>query len=307
MDLEKLARTDKTILITGETGSGKSRLAKRFHFLSGRKTYLHANVCNFSSSLIEAELFGHAKGAFTGAHCSRSGFFESASGGTLFLDEIGELTLEAQSKLLMVLEEGIYHQVGATKELRFQGRLIFATNRNLAQMVEEGRFRADLFQRIRCFEVKLKRMSCEENLQTIIEDAFVRAKLANKKPALLLDRELLDFLMSYHWPGNYRELNNVCEYLSLFGESVAKIENLPGYMREDKRGGSPPKGLYRVDLEAFERDYLKARLEERGYRINKTAREIKISKVTLLSKMKKYGINRDTEKIHLKTVQEALN
>lgn len=285
-----LAKTDRTILITGATGTGKSRKAKQLHELSGRNKFLHVNICNFSKSLIESELYGHCKGSFTGASSNKPGFLEAIGEGTLFLDEIGDLELESQSKLLMLLEEGAYFPVGSTQSKKFRGRLLFATHKNLSDMVEKGEFRRDLWHRIRAFEIKLCALSEKDDLEDLIEREFIQAKASAGKSSLILDDYLLKYLVQYDWPGNYRELKNTMDYICLFSDSIATLNKLPDYMNTGNDAAIVAVGSYRAQVDKFEREYLTKMLAQRDYRINKTAREIEISKVTLLSKMKKYGI-----------------
>lgn len=297
MDYARFAKIDKTLFISGASGTGKSCLAKKLHHLSSRSEnpFIHINLCGLSPGLFESELFGHARGAFTGAHSAKRGFAEIVGRGTLFLDEVGELSLEMQAKLLMLLEEGIFRSVGCCAPKRFEGRIMFATNRDLEKMVESGEFREDLFFRLRTYELRLPRLVEDHGLLERIEIAFCNAKCKRSSSNSVLGEELLGFLRSYSWPGNFRELNNVMEYLVLMGDGHLSLSDLPPYLKkstQDSGNYKAGESSYHGALESFERVYLAQELRKRDYMINKTAREIKISKVTLLSKIKKYDIKK---------------
>lgn len=299
MHERNLALSDKTLLITGPTGAGKSRKAVKLHAISKRanEPFIHVNLCNFARDLFESELFGHSRGAFTGAHTDKAGFLASVGRGTLFLDEVGELSPETQAKLLMLLEEGIYYPVGSTTPKRFEGRLIFATNRELAEMAKKGEFREDLYHRLRTFELKLESLSSFPQLKDTVQNFFVRAKQEAGKSTLLLSSEVENFLYTYHWPGNYRELKNLLEYFVTVANEVVHLEHLPPYLKSVDKQDFGDSQDYHGALATFERAFLTRMLRERGYRINKTAREINISKVTLLSKMKKYDIKKENNNL----------
>ena len=299
MHERNLALSDKTLLITGPTGAGKSRKAAKLHAISKRASepFIHVNLCNFARDLFESELFGHSRGAFTGAHTDKAGFLASVGRGTLFLDEVGELSPETQAKLLMLLEEGIYYPVGSTTPKKFEGRLVFATNRELAEMAKKGEFREDLHHRLRTFELKLESLSSSPHLKDTVQNFFVRAKQEARKSTLILSSEVENFLYSYHWPGNYRELKNLLEYFVTVANGVVQLEHLPPYLKSVGKQDFVDSQDYHGALATFERAFLTRMLRERGYRINKTAREINISKVTLLSKMKKYDIKKENNNL----------
>ena len=288
---KKMAMSDHTILITGPTGSGKSRKAKLIHQYSPRrnKTFLHVNLCNFTKGLFESELFGHAKGAFTGAIGEKAGFLKAVGDGTLFLDEVGDMALETQAKLLMVLEEKLFYPVGSTNGQTFHGRIIFATNKNLEEMVEKGTFREDLYYRLRTFELNLASLHSVENIEEVIEEFFIDAKRKANRPSLLLGKDALSLLSLYNWPGNYRELKNIMNYAVSMADTLVEVSDLPNYMNKAISSNSFEDDYHQC-LAAFERQFINRMLEKRDFKINKTSREIKISKVTLLSKIKKYDI-----------------
>lgn len=294
----KFAQSDETILITGSTGTGKSRMAKRIHDHSSRasRRFLHVNLCNFSNELFQSELFGHVKGSFTGAGSDKKGFFERVGQGTLFLDELGEISMETQAKLLMVLEEGIFYPIGSTSPVSFDGRIIFATNKNLEKMVEKGTFREDLFFRIRTFELKMSSLKEMPDFKDVVEREFLNLKLNHCKSALILEADALAFIESYDWPGNYRELLNVLNYVVLMAQGTVKLSDFPSYLQK-VCSTFESSDDYHSNLADFERRFLQRMLEKREFRINKTARETNISKVTLLAKIKKYDIKIETKNL----------
>lgn len=298
MRTKKLALSDNTLFLSGETGCGKSRLAKELHEISSRRDekFIHVNLCNFSSSVFESELFGHSRGAFTGAYSDKRGFAEGVGKGSLFLDEVGDLPLETQSKLLMLLEEKVFYPVGSLSVKKFHGRLIFATNKDLEALAEKGLFRKDLFYRLKTFEIRLEPIRESESLADLIEKEFISAKSKTGNMNLVLGPELFDFLVSYNWPGNYRELKNVLEHICLLGEVTARLVDLPLYLTKEEKKAEDEATLlqssYWKAMEAFEKTYLENRLRERSFRLNKTAREIGISKATLMSKIKKYDMKK---------------
>jgi transcriptional regulator with PAS, ATPase and Fis domain len=220
--IQKVAPTDTTVLILGESGTGKELVARAVHERSPRcdAPLIAVNCAAIAEGLIEAELFGHVRGAFTGAVQARKGLVESAHGGTLFLDEIGELPVAAQGRLLRVLQEGEIRRVGSSTSAQVDIRLIAATNRNLAQMVEDGLFRRDLYYRLRVMEIRLPPLRDRGADITAMAGSML-AKVANRlsRPQLAFDEEALEAINAYHWPGNVRELENALERAVILAET----------------------------------------------------------------------------------------
>lgn len=212
--IEKVANTNMTILITGESGTGKEVVANALHYNSNRrrKPFVPVNMGAIPVDLVESELFGHEKGAFTGASSKRIGRFEEANGGTIFLDEIGEMDMPLQAKLLRVLQEKTIQRVGGSKTINLDIRIVAATNRNLAEYVKEGKFREDLYYRLQGFLIKMPPLRDRENDIMILANFFKREYARkNKDRELSLSGEAAKILMEHSWPGNVRELKSVIE------------------------------------------------------------------------------------------------
>ncbi len=291
--VRKVAKTDSTVLVTDETGTGKELIVRAIHALGRRKDKLlvKVNCAALPAGVIESELFGHEKGAFTGALTRKVGRFELANGGTLFLDEVGDLPLELQPKLLRVLQEGEFERVGGTQTLKVDVRLIAATNRDLERVVNDERFRADLFYRLNVFPIVIPPL--RKRLQDIPRLArhFVmlyEAKMG--KPVGALSADVLERLTSYSWPGNVRELQNVIEravILSPRGRLVL------GDLAAAPAPGSPKKEAR--SLKEVERRHIISVLEECGWRVSGergAARILGLKRTTLEARMKKLGIQR---------------
>ena len=220
--LERVARTDSTVLLTGESGTGKELFARALHAQSPRSSgpFVAVNCAAIPETLIENELFGHEKGAFTGAHRRQNGRFEAAAGGTLLLDEIGELPLNIQAKVLRVLEERTFERVGGSQTLKADVRLVAATNRDLATMVEDGGFREDLFYRLEVFPIELpplrERASDIPYLSQYLLDQIAQRQKTGRRQ---LTKDALELLESHSWPGNVRQLANLLERAIIVGES----------------------------------------------------------------------------------------
>jgi formate hydrogenlyase transcriptional activator len=291
--VRKVVATDSTVLVTGETGTGKELIVRAIHGLSRRKdtVLVKVNCAALPAGVIESELFGHEKGAFTGALTRKVGRFELAHGGTLFLDEVGDLPLELQAKLLRVLQEGEFERVGGTQTLTVDVRLIAATNRDLEWAVSEGRFRPDLYYRLNVFPIHLPPL--RERRQDIPRLArhfamLYAAKMG--KPVGPLSADVLDRLAAYGWPGNVRELQNVIERAMILS-SKSRFE-LPDLLAPPA-GGSPRRPLR--SLEDVERQHIVATLEETGWRVSGdrgAARILGLKRTTLEARMKKLGILR---------------
>ncbi len=287
--------TNKPILILGDTGSGKSKLAKELHKRSKFKNtpFLSINITALSDSLFESELFGHSRGAFTGADRDKEGYLDRVGAGSLFIDEIGDLSLSKQAKLLHLLDDGGYFPVGSTKRRVFQGRFIFATNKSLSTLVAKKEFREDLFFRIRFFQVKLKpiRDLSVDQLERKIWEIINDKKIERQNFSITFDQEVIDALKLYSWPGNFRELSNTIDYFYELSSSNIRKEDLPDWIcsHEQKQRDFSD---YKSGLESFEKTFLEKSMFKYHGQINYTAKCIGLSKVTLISKLKKYAINR---------------
>jgi len=291
--VRKVAGTESTVLVTGETGTGKELVVRAIHGLSGRKgkILVKVNCAALPSGVIESELFGHEKGAFTGALTRRVGRFELAHGGTLFLDEIGDLPLELQAKLLRVLQDGEFERVGGTQTLKMDVRMIAATNRNLAGAVEEGRFRADLFYRLNVFPIAIPplRERLEDVPRLTRHFAMIYASKMGKTIGTISE-QVLSRLMEYGWPGNVRELQNVIER--------AVILSTHNRLELDDSLAAPASGARATPartLEEIERDHILSVLKSVGWRVSGergAARILGLKRTTLEARMSRLGISR---------------
>lgn len=294
-NLDTFLNLNKPILITGPTGTGKSHLAKKIfhHSKIFKRNFLTLHLASIKEDLIESELFGHKRGAFTGAMENKVGYLEAASEGTLFLDEIGELSLDAQKKLLYLLEEKKFNQVGDTKAQSFTGRLIMATNCNLLEMVKAKKFREDLYYRLITFELKIEPISYNKiKLKKSILEELERAEKEFSKK-INVTPETLSAMINFPWPGNYRELKNTIDFLVVTADG-----NELNFCKKIDEGQQQSSGLedlflsdFHQSVELFESLYLKFILKKNHGKINETARQIGLSKAALIYKSKKYAIN----------------
>lgn len=294
---QRAVEVNSTVLILGESGTGKELIARHIHFEGPRKKkpFIVVNCAAIPENLVESELFGHEKGAFTGADSSRPGKFEAAHGGTLFLDEIGDMRLESQAKLLRVLQDGIVERVGATQTRTVDVRAIVATNRNLKRLVEEGTFRQDLYFRLDVLTIELPPLRDRmQDLPLLV--AHFRQKLAKKLGAETpaIGPDAIDAFRRYRWPGNVRELENTLEQLFILAKTnIIEIDDLPEKLRtpEPQSGGFqlPPGGLV---LEDLEQELIRQALDRSGGRIKDAAELLGLSYKTLQYRLKKHEIDR---------------
>jgi formate hydrogenlyase transcriptional activator len=289
-----VAETGSTVLVTGETGTGKELIVRAIHGLSRRKDKIlvKVNCAALPAGVIESELFGHEKGAFTGALTRKAGRFELANGGTLFLDEVGDLPLELQAKLLRVLQEGEFERVGGTQSLKVDVRLVAATNRDLERAVGDERFRADLYYRLNVFPIAIPPLrKRREDIPRLARHFVMVFSSKMGKPVGKLGADVLEKLTAYSWPGNVRELQNVIEravILSPPGRFVL------GDVLAAASAGESQKKTAR-SLEEVERGHIVAVLEETGWRISGergAAKVLGLKRTTLDARMKKLGIHR---------------
>ncbi|QGU33502.1 sigma-54 interaction domain-containing protein [Thermochromatium tepidum] len=318
--IAQVARTDATVLILGETGSGKEVVARAIHAASNRadKPFVAVNCGAIPSDLLESELFGHEKGAFTGAFTARAGRFELAGDGVLFLDEIGDMPLPMQVKLLRVLQERTFERVGSNKPIQTNARIISATHRNLEEAVAAGLFRQDLFFRLNVFPIELPALrERASDIPLLIANLEARLREQGGRPARLTPR-VLEHLSAQTWPGNVRELANLLEQLSImYPDQLVDLAQLPGRFRPEglelvpdgrRASGSPlsgaPPGLgedllppegteMREYLNDLERRMIQTALEQNGFVVARAARRLGMRRTTLVERMRKFGLERD--------------
>jgi len=298
-DVTKIAQTrGTTVLITGESGTGKELVAKAIHFLSDRRErpLMVVNCSALTENLIETELFGHEKGAFTDARSQKKGIFELADTGTIFLDEIGDISPKLQVRLLRVIEQKSFQRVGGTSEITVDVRVITATNRPLAQYVAEGTFREDLFYRLNVATLHMPPLRERGGDVALLAEYFIQEfNVKFQKRFSTIVPEARRMLMEYHWPGNVRELRNVLERAILLGDGNAieprHIELNRFAVKEETPPGAGGRSGDDLSLFEMERQALLRALEKSAYNQSQAARLLKISRDTLRYRMKKFNIS----------------
>ncbi|MBL7684706.1 MAG: sigma 54-interacting transcriptional regulator [Deltaproteobacteria bacterium] len=308
--LEKISPTLATVIIQGETGTGKELVARAIHQHSLRKEkpFVVFDCSAVAPSLIESELFGHEKGSFTGAIKDRKGAFEAANGGTIFLDEIGELTLDLQPKLLRALEQREIRRVGSNDAIRFDVRVVCATNRDLKKEAEEGRFRQDLYYRLSVVKIHLPALrERPEDIPLIVEKFLSEGKFNqlpdNSLKVTRVEDDALKMMQRYQWPGNVRELANVVERASSMVDGHIIDASHLNYVFQEIEQNIEPTDRMSIDtslpfkeakqkiVESFEKDYLEELLQRNNYNVSKASREAQIDRKHLRNLLKKYEIS----------------
>ncbi len=299
----RLCKVDTTVLVRGENGTGKELVARAIHFNSQRKSgsFVAINCGAIPESLMESELFGHEKGAFTGAIERKIGKFQMANNGTLFLDEIGELKPDMQVKLLRVLQERKFTPVGSNREVKTTTRIIAATNRNLEKMMEDGTFREDLFYRLNVMPIFLPPLrERADDIEALAQNFIKKFSKQHGRIIIGFSTQALALLKSYRWPGNIRELENVIERAFIVENSdTITSDSLPDNVKQVSKNKdekpNPTENSGPLDFDAFkegmEKEFIIAALKANHGRINQTVAQANIPKNTLLRKIRKYGIN----------------
>ncbi len=294
--LQQIASTDVSVLILGESGTGKELVAKAIHNNSQRKekVFVPLNCAALSEGILESELFGHEKGAFTGATYTRKGRFEHANGGTLFLDEVGDIPLDTQVKLLRVLEERQVNRIGSNDPIEVSVRLLSATHRDLPQLIEEGRFREDLYYRINVVTIEIPPLRERTvDIPLLVEHFISEYSRIHAKEVRGISREALRSLMRYEWRGNVRELKNAIENMVVTSlGSVLEVEDLPSYVSDTKEthvDQDALKGMVGMTLQEVEREHIKNALATVGGNRKEAAAMLGIGERTLYRKISEYG------------------
>lgn len=298
-----VAPTSSTVLLLGETGTGKELLARAVHEGSPRhnKPFIRVNCAALPGGLVESELFGHERGAFTGANAQRPGRFELANGGTLFLDEIGEMPMEAQAKLLRVLQDGMVDRIGSTASFPVDVRIVAATNAHLEDAIKKGMFRSDLFYRLHVFPVSIPSLrERQEDIPLLADHFLAQAAVRLKRDRLRLSHQSLDRLMHYSWPGNIRELQNLIDRAAILATGVVvDIDEafFPKTSFLQAPSGSQPAP---TTLHQLEHDHLVAALNKSGWRIygpQGAAAQLGLNPETLRSKIRKLGLKKPSQTV----------
>lgn len=314
--MEQVADSEANVLILGESGTGKEVVARNLHYHSSRreKPFVPINCGAIPADLLESELFGHEKGAFTGAITARQGRFEMAEGGTLFLDEIGDMSLHMQVKLLRVLQERTFERVGSNKSITTDVRIVAATHRDLEVAIKDGKFREDLYYRLNVFPIEMPPLrERQEDVPLLVNELVARIE-HEKRGSVRLTDEAVEALSQYHWPGNVRELANLVERLAiLYPYDIVDVTDLPEKFQraaQDKTpapdittilfkqsGGKLPQDGFdlKEHLSNLEYNFIKQALEESGGVVAHAATRLKMRRTTLVEKMRKYGLQRVDE------------
>ncbi|HOJ18576.1 MAG: sigma-54-dependent Fis family transcriptional regulator [Ignavibacteriales bacterium] len=293
--IETVADTDSTVLITGNSGTGKELVARAIHQNSKRKNkpFLAVNCGAISENLIESELFGHKRGAFTGAISDKEGYLKAADGGTLFLDEISEMPLQLQVKLLRVLQEKEITPVGTTYSIPVNVRFLASTNRDLQEEISSGRFREDLFYRLNVIEINIPSLKQrKEDIPLLIDHFINKYRIELNKSVKGIDKNALRALVNYDWRGEVRELENIIERAVIFskGDYITTAE-LPIYLQTTKEIYIPEKaGSLEDFVKRVEKEFILKTLENNGYDKDKVAKVLDLGLSTLYRKIKEYGI-----------------
>jgi DNA-binding NtrC family response regulator len=290
-----VAPTDTTVMIRGESGTGKELVAKAIHINSKRKYFpiIPVNCGALAETLLESELFGHEKGAFTGAQFKRKGKFEMADGGTLFLDEVATISAKMQVEILRAIESKQFSRVGGNQNIKSDFRLIAATNQSLENLVKEGEFREDLYYRLNVFTIHIPPLrERREDIPILAHFFLQKFSTSMNKPIKKIDCDAMDFLVKYDWPGNVRELENAIERAVVIGKTdTLKVENLPFNIASnhiDTDTGDK-------SLAAVEKKYILQILNENNWNISRSATQLRIDRVTLYNKINKYGLRDSIE------------
>lgn len=296
--ISDIAHSDATVLIQGESGTGKEVVARAIHQKSTRanRSFITANCAAIAETLLESELFGYEKGAFTGAIISRKGRFELAEGGTLLLDEVTEMKLSAQVDLLRVLQEKEFRRVGGSRLIKSDVRIIASSNKNVEEQVEHGNFREDLYYRLNVIPLHVPPLrNRKEDIPFLIDHFLNKHRIEAKRKIMGISEEAVQLLTSHDWPGNVRELENVVLRAIVLGKKESILsEDLPEKIR--RLGGSCNEVCYPLSssLEDVEKSYISGVLRATGWNLSKSARILKINRMTLYNKIRKYGFRRSS-------------
>jgi two-component system nitrogen regulation response regulator NtrX len=292
------ARSDARVLLTGESGTGKELLAAHLHAESpfSNGPFVKVNCAAIPTELIESELFGHEKGAFTGATAARRGKFELADGGTLFLDEVGDLHAASQAKLLRVLQEGEFHRVGGEQAIKVSVRVISATNRDLQELVGQQKFREDLYYRLCVVPVRVPALrERREDIRALAEYFLAEFCARNNFKSKSIDHDVTETLEDHHWPGNIRELRNTVERMAILTRGdVLTAESIPVEIRLS-RGAASPKGNLREAKESAEREHILRALDEAKWNVSSAARALGMERTNLHKRIRALGLARERQ------------
>ncbi len=300
-DIQRAAPSNSWVLITGENGTGKEFVARNIHLLSTRsaKPFVEVNCAAIPDDLIESELFGHEKGAFTSAFSKKRGKFDMAHTGTIFLDEIGDMSLKTQAKILRILQEQSFERVGGTELITVDVRVIAATNKDLKGEIEKGNFREDLYYRLNVIPFVVPPLrSRPEDIRLLAEHFLIEASHKSGVETIKADNDVMRRFAEYGWPGNVRELKNLVERLVIMtpGPSIT-INDIPSYISgrkaTDDHGGLFSRSLLRDARSSFEKEFILRKLKANGGNIAKTATAIGIERSHLYRKIKSYGIEHE--------------
>ena len=300
--IEKVAATDARILISGENGTGKELVARAIHRLSSRSdtVFIEVNCAAIPSELIESELFGHLRGSFTGAFADRAGKFEQANGGTLFLDEIGDMSRDAQAKVLRVLEQGVLTRIGGSEAVEVDVRVLSATNKNLEQEIEDGGFREDLFYRLNVVPIRVPSLRERQEDIPMLVTHFSEGMAAREgSAARVFSDAAMERLKTLTWPGNVRELRNTVERLLILSDgSKITSDDVDSLTISRARSVDPGRELLALDnfsafKEEAERAYIVGKLRANDWNVAETARRIEMPRSNLYKKIERYGLVRE--------------